>query len=314
MIVGTFTKIPKKPNSHSYGWARTWSENLGVELDHNNGVHDKVYLLHGANFAGALNLFGGFTDELKQSVDNLMQAKEIVSLDIPMPDYGGMLAKRKDVTDKEWCEALTQKLSTAQTLVSSDLPFSHLAVGDSHTAAVAPPNSSVVKQDGTTLFGQIRADFEYIRSHIKPHHKSITLSLGNIDVRHHICRLDADVHEMVDSYVEFVRELESNGLVVEVAALWPVEFEGRKLPKTGYFHGEPFYGSREERMEVVESIIELLRTEDVNVVQCPHEWYEMDPEHYARTIMEQPQSVHLSPEYYRRMNWGQPQTSLEAFF
>ena len=33
MITGTFSKIPKKANSHGYGWARTWSENLNMEIE-----------------------------------------------------------------------------------------------------------------------------------------------------------------------------------------------------------------------------------------------------------------------------------------
>ena len=68
MIVGSFTNIAKKKNSHSFGWARTWSENLGVEIDFNNQIHSKVYLLHGANFGGSLNLFGGFDEELETSI------------------------------------------------------------------------------------------------------------------------------------------------------------------------------------------------------------------------------------------------------
>jgi hypothetical protein len=30
--------------------------------------------------------------------------------------------------------------------------------------------------------------------------------------------------------------------------------------------------------------------------------------------MEKPKSVHLSPEVYRRKNWGIPETTLEDFF
>ena len=41
-------------------------------------------------------------------------AQTIYSLDIDMPDYGAMLAKRKDVTDKGWCDKLSTKLKTAK--------------------------------------------------------------------------------------------------------------------------------------------------------------------------------------------------------
>lgn len=310
MIVGTFNKIPKAQNSHSYGWARTWSENLNVDIDHTNGAHDKVYLLHGANFCGGLNLFGGFTEDMKNHVNNLMTASEIVSLDIDMPDYGAMLKKRKDVVDKSWCDALTAKISNAKTLLSSELAFEHLAVGDSHTAAYSPKNSSVVKLDGTTLNGQINDDFAYIRSHIKPYHKSVTICLGNIDVRHHIVRLNADWKTMWESLFKFGDSL---GLDVEYTIPWPIEYEGRKLPKTGYYKDKPFWGSQEERAELVENIKEFFRVLSIKSVQCPDDWYKLNPEFYAKNRMEGTQSVHLNPTYYRRKNWGEEGTLQDLF-
>ena len=36
MITGTFNKIPRKKNSHGYGWARTWAENLNTSINHDN--------------------------------------------------------------------------------------------------------------------------------------------------------------------------------------------------------------------------------------------------------------------------------------
>ena len=43
---------------------------------------------------------------------------------------------------------------------------------------------------------------------------------------------------------------------VEYAMPWPIEFEGRKLPKTGYYKGQPFYGTRYERVMMLERILE----------------------------------------------------------
>jgi hypothetical protein len=310
-ITGTFNKIPKKTNSHTYGWARTWSENLGVPLNQDAEPVDILYMDHGANFGGSINLFGGFTDELKQRIQNMMESEIIVSLDRDMPDYGEMLKKRKDVTDKDWCDRITEKLSTATTLISSDLQFDKLAIGDSHTAAYADHNSCVVKQDGTTLFSQVRTDFEYIKNHIKPHHKSLTISLGNIDVRHHILRLDVDWKYMYNKLFIFGDSL---GIDVEYSLPWPIEFEERKLPKSGWYKGHPFYGSRIEREELVWSIYDYMVSNSVNIVKAPADWYKMDPEQYAKERMEGTSSVHLNPNFYRRMNWGQPTNSLEAFF
>lgn len=313
MIVGSFNKITSQKNSHSYGWARTWSENLGVGIDHDNGKHKNAYLLHGANFGGSLNFFGGFTDDHKKWINNLLEAESITSLDQPCPEYGSLLAKRKDVVDKEWCNAIDQKLKEAKTLIGSDLDTDALAVGDSHTAAYAPWGAGVVKQDGTTLFGQVKTDFEYIKHHIKPNHKKVTISLGNIDIRHHVCRHDFQSFEkLVEVYVKFLKELETRGRYVEVGLLWPIEFEGRKLPKTGFYKGTPFYGSREDRMKYRNYFNKTLKDSGLNVVGAPEDWEYIDPETYAKTRMERVQSVHLSPEYYRRKDWGA--TGLEAFF
>lgn len=312
MIVGSFNKIPKKKNSHSYGWARTWSENLGVPLDHDNTTHPKVYLLHGANFGGALNLFGGFTEELKSSVDNLMLAEEIISLDIPMPDYGSLLKSRKDVVDKDWCDRLTQKLSSCKTLQSSDLELDWLAIGDSHTAAYSRINSAVIKRDGTTLNSQVNSNFEYLRSHIsKRPWKGLTISLGNIDVRFHINRLNADWKTMYDKLFAFGNSLDC---YVEYSLPWPIEYEERKLPKSGQYKGQNFYSSREDRHNLVMDIYNYMESKSVSVAHCPMDWYFMDPKKFAETHMEGNQSVHLSPESYRRKNWGKNEFDLENFF
>ena len=39
-------------------------------------------------------------------------------------------------------------------------------------------------------------------------------------------------------------------------------------------------------------------------VKYPEEWLTMDSEQYAKNNMESVSSVHLSPESYRRKNWG----------
>ena len=131
MITGTFNKIPRKKNSHGYGWARTWSENLGVGINHEGYQVDVLYLDHGVNFGGSLNLFGGFTDELERRINNFLEARIVYSLDIDMPDYGAMLKKRKDVENKEWCDTVSEKCKTARTLKYTDIAdIKWLTIGD----------------------------------------------------------------------------------------------------------------------------------------------------------------------------------------
>ena len=197
MITGTFNKIPKKKNSHGYGWARTWSENLDVGINHEGDPVDVLYLDHGVNFGGSLNLFGGFTDDLEKRINNFLEARLVYSLDIDMPDYGAMLKKRKDVLDKDWCDKVSEKCATAKRLKSTDISDLHwLTIGDSHTAAYAKERSMVIKTDGLTLFGQTKSNFEYVTNHIMEcMPKGVTMSFGNIDLRHHVCRLNIDIEK-----------------------------------------------------------------------------------------------------------------------
>lgn len=310
-VTGIFNKIPKKANSHVRGWAQTWSENLGVPLLETPQPLETMYMDHGANFTGGLNLFGGFTEDLKQRIDIMLKSNRIISLDREMPDYGAMLKKRKDVIDKEWCDKVSSKCAEAKTLVSSDLETDWLAVGDSHTAAYSRAGAAVVKRDGTTLNNQINNDFDYIREHVnKKDWKGVTISLGNIDVRFHIHRVNADVEEMVKAYSEFGKSLERE---TEYALPWPIEHEERKIPGTGMYKKQPFYGTRQERLEIVYRIRDAMNKFGMKIVSCPEEWYKMDGEQYAKNIMESNGSVHLNPVYYRRHNWGVPENSLERF-
>ena len=314
MITGTFNKIPKKTSSHSYGWAKVWSENLAIPLNHTNEVCDTVYLLHGANHVGdALNLFGGYNDQLNQSIVNLLEAKEIISLEKPCPSYGDKLIGRKDVVNKELMKELQARITDIPVLEQTDLGLTWLTVGDSHSAAYSPPQSAVIKQDGTTLYGQIKNDFQFIREHIKKAGKvdGVTISLGNIDIRHHILRNDADWRGMLDAWKAFGDSL---GISVEYSAPWPVEFEGRRLPKSGFYKGTPFFGSQSERAQLVSDWIVYMNEIGMDVVAPPHEWYFINPEQYADEYMEKPQSVHLNPLKYRRENWGAVKNTLEDFF
>jgi hypothetical protein len=304
MITGTFNKIPRKKNSHGYGWARTWAENLNVGINHDADPVEILYLDHGVNFGGSINLFGGFDEKLKQRVDNFLLADKVYSLDIDMPEYGNMLAKRKDCPDKDWCARVQDKCDGAQTMLSTDLDTDWLTIGDSHTAAFAPEGSMVIKTNGLTLNGMIKNNFQYVLDHMAKCNnlKGITLVFGNIDLRHHICRLGIDYRDM---WIELKRFGDSLPIPVEYAVPWPIEFEGRKLPKTGYYKGQPFWGSYYERSQALAGIIETMDMISMNKIMYPNEWLMMNPEVYAKEKMEGTSSVHISPECYRRKEFDQ---------
>ena len=131
----------------------------------------------------------------------------------------------------------------------------------------------------------------------------------------HLLRHKDNLEEMIKEYVRQGQEIEKEyNADVWYSAPVPVEYEGRKLPKTGYFKGTPFYGSREDRLALTLRFIDLLNKHSGNkVVMPPSGWYSMDGEQYAKKYMENSSSVHISPEYYRRYGWGEKESTLEGF-
>ena len=116
MIVNPVTNIPVNPKSHIHGYAQKWSGLLDEKISHKcNNLDEELFVEHGVNFIGALNLFGGATDALFWNVSSVMTAKEIISLDIDMPDWGAQLKKRigaattsKMITET-WCDRVSQE-------------------------------------------------------------------------------------------------------------------------------------------------------------------------------------------------------------
>jgi hypothetical protein len=292
-ITGVFQKITRKPWSHTHGWSQSWSENLGIPINYDNEPVEEIFVDHGVNFGGSLNLFGGYEQKLEDRIKAALKAERVWSLDIDMPDYAGMLAARKDAPSAYLLALLQEWQRKAKTLRSIDLALPWL------TTAWAPHNSMVVKENGKTLYGQASTGFPYVREHLErcPWLQGVTMVFGNIDVRHHLCRLGT---EWRDIFREWKRFGDSLGIKVEYSLPWPVEFEGRKLPKTGWYRGQPFWGSQAERAELVQQIHSFMEGENMVSVKFPTQWFDLSPEEYAKERMERPQSVHLSPQFYRR--------------
>ena len=275
-----------------------------MPINHDAEVVDTAFVEHGVNYGGGLNLFGGWSDEWEHRLSNLTKSKTVFSLDFPVPDYAEMVAKRRDAN----CPGLVADLKAfqrrSQTLTSLDLGLDWVTIGDSHSPAWAPHGSMLVKENGKTLHGQLSQNLLRARATIEENKniRGVTLVYGNIDVRFHLLRIQGvDWREM---YREYKRQGDSLGVEVEYAIPWPAEFEGRRLPKTGYYKGEPFYGSQAKRAKLVQDIVNFCDEIGMNTVGYPDSWRLEDPEQYAKDRMEKPGSVHLSPAMYRRRGWG----------
>lgn len=316
-VFNPFTPVPANAKSHVRGWALHWAEMLGavvVGKDDDLGEATALYLDHGVNFGGGLNLFGGVTPDVIERLYQVVESgAKLVSLDMPMPNYVEQLRKRLgqatcDPRLEALLPALDKVFAKAETLTNADLVTHHVTIGDSHSTAFAPKGSPVLRTNGQTLFGALRDGLIEKEIGLFYSLSSATLVFGSIDIRHHIGRqpdpMDAAV-KLAKDYAELVKRLSGEHMIaIEVAAPMPAEFEGRKIPQTGFYKGTPFTGSAGERSAWTNLFIDILRQEGAKVVWPPRRWYHMDREEFAKTYMELGSSVHLAPPYYRRNNWG----------
>lgn len=318
-VFNAFARTPLNKKSHVRGWDLHWANCLDAKVaDKTVEIFDakNIYFSHGVNYSGGLNLFGGVTDEVFASLNNLINSKaQLYSLDIDMPKYADMLQKRigQSTCDgrlSSIIEKLDKKFSTAKTITQYDIKAKHICIGDSHATSYALPKSAVIKKNGQTLHGALKSGFiQESMSKTKIKYESITLCLGSIDVRHHLCRFDEPLKELcklLDDYIALAKETAlEHGCECVIAAPHPVEYEGRRIPKTGFYKGAPYYGNLEERQKLVDFFIDYIETSGVKCVNQPKDRYAMDPELYAKEFMELGSSVHLAPIHYRsNSDWG----------
>jgi hypothetical protein len=320
VLTNPISNIPQLKNSHVLGWSLVWANQLNASIDHKCSENilntTTCYIEHGVNFGGTLNLFGGATKDVFDRINRVAEHPNVVSLDFDMPDWGAQLKKRigapttyEGITE-QWCDALSNRLSLVKSLKQEHLldisnKFDGISVGDSHTPAFSRSTDIVLRENGKTLYGALKRGLITEFRGLKPF-GNITFCYGSIDVRHHILRhQNFNLDDMLHEYVKQARIIQKEyDCDISFSAPVPVEYEERKLPKTGYYKGTPFYGSREQRLQLTLRFIDGLNKIGVNVVQPPLDWYKMDGELYAKMFMENNSSVHISPQYYRRNNWS----------
>ena len=329
-IVGATHNISESLSSHKSAWARMWHAQLvqkkvyGVidlltgKVDDLSG-YDAVFVDQGMEFAGSLNLFGGANDV--SWAKRLMTIKgQIWSLDQDLADYGALGKSRLSACSDEWrdfdWDGLSQHLKErTKTIKQSDFGSRKLCFGDSHSFSALPdPSYMACRNDGLTLFGAQKRGFE---SYIEPYGEldALTVYLGNIDIRHHLCR-QADplqaAHDLVGLYEQALKKL--NVPSVELVAPLPIEDESRVLPKTGWYKGTPFYGERTlrdaVRVEFTRALEEMCNRNNYLLYLWPNDWYRMSPTNFMGE-MEKPRSVHLAYKNYR---WVEKDGGLESFF
>jgi hypothetical protein len=317
VITNPISNIPVNAKSHVHGWSQLWKQQLNASINHKCTPDilrsNVLYIDHGANFGGTLNLFGGANKEVYDRINLVCSHSHIVSLDWDMPDYGAMLKKRiganttySGITE-EWCDQVSKRCKHISSLKQEDLDYGSVTLGDSHTIAFSGVEHRVLRNDGKTLHGALKTGLRNMLRGVVPS-KDVFLCFGSIDIRHHILRYDDfDIGSFVGRYVDQGKEIADHfGVNVSYCCPVPVEFEGRKIPKSGFYKGTAFYGSAADRRDITFHFIdELYKQSNDSVVQPPIEWYHMHGEQYAKVYMEHGSSFHIAPPFYYRNDWGQ---------
>ena len=174
-----------------------------------------------------------------------------------------------------------------------------LVRGDSHSLSVWRPGFGLDRTDGKTLFGFLK-DADSLVNEWNEKYDEVVLYFGNIDLRFHLMRQEKPFSATVDlftRYVEFARKLNN----VTLVNLLPVEHESRKLPGTGLYLKQPYFGTRKERMELWETANKIMNESGLNTLKWPDEWVDEDGMKMFE-YMEPKQSVHLKPKYYMFAN------------
>ena len=254
------------------------------------GNYDLLYICEGVNFvAGSFNVPGGpqplHTEKMKAIADFKGELRYSNSIF----DFNKFNQRLKiEATFPE-----THRVSFYNTFLAHGLESRKAVIGDSHALSVWKPQHTLDFTAGRTLHGFLkRESVEQINNRFD----EVTLYFGNIDLRFHLMRQENPQQATADlfnRYVEFAKQLKKATLV----ELLPVEHESRKIPGTGLYKKQPFFGIREERMQVREIANEIINNSGLEVIQWPSEWIDADGTKML-DILEMKQSVHLRPKHY----------------
>ncbi len=325
-ITSLLSNITTREGSHKGGWARLLKcqlKHLGhkrVEvLTNKDNLSDFDIIIFdlGAEYSGALNLFGGLDEKVFARLSEIKEFKgPMFSWRNELLDLCVLESRRgNSSTCQKFKDSPETFLTDVQNALKNVRVFRHayrtdaLLIGDSHTPSVWTPSLMIERRDGRTLKGMVEngtvqkfyKEFTDLGIEIK----KIQVHCSSIDIRHHVFR-EAQPHQHV---VHLASELYNSlidipGLEVVLTHSMGIEDESRELPKTGYFKGTPFTGTWDDRnmvRSIFNSVIEELATLDegrASIVTFPEYFFDESGK-LKFEVMEKPQSVHLSPEHYK---------------
>ena len=321
-IDGLERNIPARKHSHNAAWVRLYRnmiqsagwEDITILGNHDTYEgYDVMIFYPGISYNGNINFFFGVDDNVVRRFARIQDFEgPTFVLNHDMPLIGATVRKRLDnkstsinvgqlrLDDLDRICENTQRVDYVE-------KTSKLCFGDSHCFSAYKPGYMVCRNDGLTLYSTVRDGLKNIIEEKSGFDvadiKDLTLYIGNIDIRHHLIRQEdpyEKCHWMVRELGHQIKSLNIKN--VEIVHALPIENVSRKLPKSGYYKGTPYYGTWEERTKLVNTFnttVDRICIENGwSVFRWPEKFLnengELDFEH-----MERPKSIHLSPLSYR---------------
>jgi hypothetical protein len=297
-VVGMLNNVGSSQSHHGGGYYHVMlnilkSEHPG-DLDINPdpstwNEYERLYILEGVNYQeNVFNFIGGPQPEHKAKLEAMANYKGL-AIAVNVPIDLNVFNKRFNI-DHQF--TAINCIDFARLHANNT---KKLVRGDSHSLSVWRPGFGLDRTDGKTLFGFLK-DADSLIEEWNEKYDGVVLYFGNIDIRFHLMRQDNPaeaVGDLIRRYVEFAKKLNNATLV----NLLPVEHESRKLPGTGLYLKQPYFGTRQERARLVDTANRIMNNSGLKTLQWPNEWIDEDGTKMFE-YMEPKQSVHLKPKYY----------------
>ena len=311
------------------------------------------------NMALSGKMWNGLYTRMKRIADFVDKGGRIVTIDhqingTTVVDWGERLYSRKKNYDAQVLKGKADSTFGAlfpkdvelisrgtfpgtPSIYQKDIKSNSLTLGDSHAISAWLVGSKCSRNDGLTLNGALNRGFStYIEEMDMENINTLRLYFGNIDIRHHLARLHPDREEALEAtrdlatrYVYEVLKIKNDYRInnVEIVEALPIEHECRRLPKTGFYKDQPFWGSAKLRMDIRDQFNTTLKINEVKhrafkLISWPEEYmysqqiqiskdklsgiFKTHPENNVTfepgmlrfDVMEKPHSVHIAPTYY----------------
>jgi hypothetical protein len=301
-VVGMLNNVGSSQSHHGGGYYHVMlnilkSEHPG-DLDVNPdpstwNEYERLYILEGVNYQeNVFNFIGGPQPEHRAKLEAMANYKGL-AIAVNVPIDLNVFNKRFNI-DHQF--TAINCIDFARLHANNT---KKLVRGDSHSLSAWRPGFGLDRTDGKTLFGFLK-DADSLIEEWNQKYDEVVLYFGNIDIRFHLMRQDNPaeaVGDLIRRYVEFAKKLNNATLV----NLLPVEHESRKLPGTGLYLKQPYFGTRQERARLVDTANRIMNNSGLKILQWPNEWIDEDGIKMFE-YMEPKQSVHLKPKYYMFSN------------